>query len=258
MDYSHIIEDMTWSYSRITTFEDCPYCFYLTYIRRIKGEHQFFADFGSFMHLIIQKYLNGELNKTELVNYYLINFRKNVIGKAPSAKIFHNYFSQGANYLRTISRPDGNILGVEKEVSFKIGDNDFVGYIDAIVENDGITLIDNKSRDLKNRSTRKKPTKSDKELDKYLRQLYIYSIPVENEYGAAPRFLEFNCFRSNTVIREPFNNNEYEKAKQWATEVIDTIKCETEWKPKIEWFKCKYLCDHCSDCDYFRMFGGDK
>lgn len=73
MKYSHIIDEMTWSYSRITAYEDCPYRFYLKYIKKIKGVRHFFSDYGSFMHLIIQKFLTGELKKSELVGYYLTN-----------------------------------------------------------------------------------------------------------------------------------------------------------------------------------------
>lgn len=257
MNYSHIIDDMTWSYSRITAYEDCPYRFYLKYIKKIKGIRHFFSDYGSFMHLIIQKFLNGELAKEELVGYYLTNFRKNVVGKAPSQSIFQNYFRQGLDYLSTIEMPKDEILGVEKEISFQIEDRKFIGYIDKVSRSDGIDITDNKSRALKERTQRKKPTKSDEELDEYLKQLYIYSIPIEQEYGELPKRLIFNCFRTKNLIVEPFKNQAYEDTKKWALDTIHTIAKESEWKPNVEWFKCKHLCDVCNDCEYYQMFGGD-
>lgn len=258
MNYSHIIDEMTWSYSRITAYEDCPYRFYLKYIKKIKGVRHFFSDYGSFMHLIIQKFLTGELKKNELVGYYLVNFRKNVIAKAPSQNIFNNYFNQGIEYLKNIELPDDEIIGVEKEVSFQVGGKDFIGYIDEVSTSDGIKITDNKSRALKPRSKRKKPTKTDEELDKYLRQLYIYSIPIECEFKELPKWLSFNCFRTQTIITEPFDNEAFERTKKWALVTIETISKEEKWKPNIEWFRCKNLCDVCNECEYYQMFGGDQ
>ncbi|MGN1156970.1 MAG: PD-(D/E)XK nuclease family protein, partial [Agathobacter sp.] len=63
MNCSHIIDDMVWSYSRITSYETCPYRFFLTYILKLEKKRLFFSDYGSFIHSIIEKYLNGELKK---------------------------------------------------------------------------------------------------------------------------------------------------------------------------------------------------
>lgn len=258
MQYSHIIEDMTWSYSRITAYENCQYRFYLKYIKKTKGVRHFFSDYGSFMHLIIQKYLIGELKKEELAGYYLMNFRRNIVGKAPSQKIFNSYFQQGLIYLKNIAPIKEEIIGVEKEVSFNLRGREFIGYIDKVSWNNGIIITDNKSRSLKPRSNRKKPTKSDIELDEYLRQLYIYSIPIEKEFHELPKHLVFNCFRTQTEISEPFNIETYEQTKQWAWNTIEKIANEDKWKPNIDWFRCQHLCDVCNQCEYYKMFGEEK
>lgn len=259
MKCSHIISGMTWSYSRIMAYEDCPYKFYLKYIYGLKGNRQFFSDYGSFMHLIIEKYMNGELNKGDLVGYYLTNFRRYVVGTAPNRTIFTNYFNQGMDYLKNIKSISEEVLGVEKEISFTISDKNFVGYIDLVSKNgNDIYITDNKSRALKKRGTRKKPTKSDKELDEYLRQLYLYSISVQNEYGVLPKELRFNCFRINDLITEPFNVEDYESTKKWAINSIEKITEESDWNPNIDYFKCSYLCDCNIHCEYFQMFGGDS
>lgn len=258
-NYSHIISDKSWvwSYSRITAYEDCPYRFYLKYIKKLKGVRHFFSDYGSFMHLIIQKFLTGELKCSEIVGYYLTNFRRNVVGRAPNQNIFNNYFQQGLEYLKNAEMPSGEIIGVEKEVSFDLKGKEFIGYIDMVSRNQGIDIVDNKSRALKPRSNRKKPTISDEELDKYLRQLYIYAIPIEKEFNECPRNLCFNCFRTQTNIVEPFNKKVYEDTKKWALDTIENITKEEQWKPNIDWWKCRYLCDVCNECEYYQMFGGD-
>ena len=93
------------------------------------------------------------------------------------------------------------MVGVEKKVDFVVNGIPFVGYIDFLGEKDGdLYVVDNKSRILKPRSSRAKPTKADEELDAYLRQLYIYSAAVEEEYGKTPKSLCFNCFRDKLFI----------------------------------------------------------
>lgn len=93
----------------------------------------------------------------------------------------------------------------------------FIGYIDFLGELDGsLYVVDNKSRVLKPRSKREKPTKTDEELDAYLKQLYLYSAAVEEEYGVRPCKLCFNCFRTDTFIEEPFLDKDYEGAKPMA------------------------------------------
>lgn len=246
---------MVWSYSRISAYENCPYGFFMKYIKKLKGKRLFFSDYGSFIHQIIQKYLTGELRKEELVDYYLSTFRRSVIGKAPSSTIFKNYFSDGIKYLETIPPLGEELIGVEKKVSFSVGDKPFVGIIDKVSRtSEGICITDNKSRALKERSGRRKPTKSDEELDNYLRQLYLYAIAIENEFLEKPKYLIFNCFRTRKQIVEPFRDDDYEQTKVWALGSIKKITETDEWNPKLDAFKCRNLCEFCDLCEYFEMY----
>jgi len=206
------------------------------------------------MHKIIELYLKGELDKKDLASYYLENFRKEVKGYAPSRDIFKTYFEQGLNYLLHIDRfPYQLPLCVEEQLDFNIEDKKFTGIIDCIAKDDGLIIVDNKSRTLKPRSKRNKPTKSDEELDAYLRQLYLYSIPVKSTFHTYPARLEFNCFRTGELISEPFSEEKFEEAKQWALKMIDTITDNEDWSPKMDYWKCRYICDFSDSCEYFQM-----
>lgn len=253
MNYSNIISDFTWSYSRISQFEMCPYGFLLSYIKRVGKKHMFFSDYGSFMHKLIELYLRGFLEKEELIGAYVSGFRRNVRGKAPNGKIFKNYFDQGYDYLSKIDFPYLSPLGVEQRVYFSIGDKPFTGIIDCVAMDDGkLVILDNKSRALKPRSKRQRPTVSDAELDSYLRQLYLYSVPMEQLYHTYPDRLEINCFRTRQLISEPFHQEEFEKTKKWALTTIDMITENTDWAPKIDYWKCRYICDMSDDCCFFQ------
>lgn len=256
MSYSNIISSFTWSYSRLMAFEHCPYQFFMSYIKPHSKKPLFFSAYGTFLHKIIEKKLKGELQKEELTAYYLTNFQKEVTGRAPNKEIFQSYFNQGLEYLQNMDFPYPTPLAVERRVDFFIGDKPFTGIIDCVAEDEGgIIILDNKSRTLKPRSARKKPTKSDLELDEYLRQLYLYSIPIQTEYHQYPKRLVFNCFRTGNVISEPFQESALENTKCWALQTIEKITNHEDWGPNMEYWKCRYLCDHSHQCEYQLMNG---
>lgn len=254
MNYSHIISDFTWSYSRLAQFESCPYAFLQNYIAHTEKQPLFFSDYGSFVHKLLERYLSEELKRDELPIAYLSEFQKSVCGKAPSKEVFQNYFEQGLAYLRELCFPYQNPLFVEYRTSFQIEQIPFTGIIDCVVKDgDDIVIVDHKSRALKPRSARKKPTKSDEELDAYLRQLYLYCIPIKDLFRIYPKRLEFNCFRTGQLISEPFSGKAFEAAKEWAVNAVKTITENEDWSPKIEYWKCRYLCSFCAECEYFAM-----
>lgn len=257
VSYEPLIRDMVWSHSRIKAFDDCPYRWYLKYVRypKAKKKEMFFANYGKFVHELIASFYSGEKSREELEAEYLRDFRAHVKAYAPNRTVFKNYFVDGLNYIRRLQKPKNKVLSVENKVEFQIGNIPMIGYIDRLEEDqDGrILVIDNKSRTLKPRSHRSKPTKTDEELDQYLRQLYLYSIPVQDQFGKPPDKLCFDCFRSQLFIEEPFNEMASENAKQWVKDRVDEIAVETEFRPNMEYFKCRHLCEMQDYCDYFEL-----
>lgn len=204
------------------------------------------------MHSIMQQYLTGVLTKNELVPYYLTHFLTEITGKAPTQKIYQSYLEQGRQYLKTLSFPARKILKVEDEMHFEFAGHLFTGFLDLMSEDeDGkLYITDHKSRALKPRSNRSKPTQSDVELDKYLRQLYIYAHAVHSLYGRYPDYLEFNCFRTNTWICEPFSIERMQEVEEWARDLIKRITSESKWNAHLEFWFCKHLCDVAEECEY--------
>ena len=259
MGYDSIIADMIWSYSRITSFEDCPYRFLSHYVMRTEPEPRFFSDYGSFVHKLLGAYLSGELQESALAARYLTGFRENVRCAAPNEKVFSGYFRDGLEYLTSPGFPHDRILAVEQTYDFQVFGKPFTGVIDCVAETpDGIAVVDHKSRNLKPRSGRSKKTASDRELDKYLRQLYLYAIPVREVFGSYPARLQFNCFRERVWIDEPFVPEVFEGTKRWAFDLTERIERCEKWNPDIEFWKCRYICDCSGSCDYWKMFGGEK
>lgn len=242
---------MVWSYSRIGAFEDCPYRFFLKYIKLFKDDDRFYASYGSFMHKLLEQYYCGNLGVNEMLTRFLIEFSTKVRGDRPKAETVAKYVESGANYLRNFKPLPFKTVGVEKKVEFEINKIPFVGYIDLVCEkDDGLCIVDHKSRDLKPRSHRSKPTAKDIELDKMLRQLYLYSAAVFREYGEFPKSLCFNCFRTNTFIEEPFNIQTYNDVIRWATDAIHGIEDVEDFYPNTNFFTCRYICGVSDKCIY--------
>lgn len=263
VSYKPLIDGMTWSYSRIKSFEDCPHRWYLKYIRFPRAEQLdlFFASYGTFMHELIAEFYKGEKDALDVRLNYLSNYRNRVAMPAPSQKVANGYFESGLAYLKTIHPSEDKVVSVEERFSAEIGGTPFIGFIDRLDETaDGeLVLIDNKSRTLKPRSKRAKPTQMDHMLDEYLRQLYLYSEFVNKKFGKYPKNLCFNCFREQTLIKEPFDPAKLDEAKAWAKENIAKISEETRFRPDVEWFKCHHLCEMRHLCDYYDInFGNER
>lgn len=251
ISYKPLIDEMLWSYSRIESFNDCPYRFFLKYIKKYKDSDKFYASYGSFMHKLIEQFYNGELTKDEMFIKFLTDFSSEVKGVRPKDTTVQKYIEAGCEYLNGFSEFPFNMIAVEKRVEFTIGKYSFIGFIDYLGEKDGkLYIVDNKSRDLKPRSGRVKPTVKDMELDDMLKQLYIYSVAIEQEYGVLPEALCFNCFRTGVFIKEQFDKEKYEEAKQWALDSIERISHAEDFEPNRDFFSCFYICGVSDHCEY--------
>ena len=255
--YKPLIQDFTWSYSRIEAFYSCKWKFFLRYIRGLQEEDTFFASYGSFMHRIIERFYKGDIAQDEMVIEFLTRYGKFVKGQKPANVSGSVYIQKGIEYLRSFKPFPFDMVAVEKRLNFLLDGIPFTGIIDYLGEKDGeLYIVDNKSRDLKPRSGRKTPTTKDRELDDMLRQLYIYAVAIEQEYGKLPSALCFNCFKNDQFIIEPFNSQKYEEAKRWAVDSIHFIEDNMEWDTdEPDYFKCNYLCGLHNQCDIF--LGGD-
>lgn len=252
MRYDTIIGEMVWSYSRLTAFENCPYQWMLHYIYGEQDEPKFFTEFGTLNHHLLQKYFSGEVSKKDLLPLFIKGFVDDIHSDPPNANIFKSYFEQGYNYYKFFSFPERKILAVEKNFQFEFAGKPFTAFVDLLSadESGALYITDHKSRVLSARSGRKKPTKSDKVLDNYLRQLYIYAYGIHEKNGVWPDYLEFNCFRSNEIICEPFRLERMEEVEAWACDTIRKITQADEWAPALNFWFCKYICGISDQCEY--------
>lgn len=249
--YAPLLRDMTWSYSRVKTYENCPHKFYLRYILERKPSSAFFAEYGSFVHHLLEKYYKGKIKRSELPSEYLAGFYDNVKSKAMSGKVFSSYFGDGLRYFREFVPVEGGIVKAEGQITGEIDGLTFTGIVDLTVDDgEDLMIVDHKSRAVKPRSTRGKHTKSDEELDELLTQLYLYVPLIEKVYGRRPKWLAINSFRTGTFIKEEFDEEKYQAAKEWFKKGVETIMSDENFDPEPEFFKCRNLCEMCGHCEY--------
>lgn len=273
--YDMILSDpeFVWSYTRIKQFADCEYAWMLKYLEDEPSHELFFGQFGSFMHEIYRQILVGELDPKDAKETYLTYFCSNVTAKAPNEKIFQKYFYDGlraSEFAPVITDAFTNgytVVDSELKVDFDFAGYNFVGFIDLLLEdtNGNLIIVDHKSRTLKPRSNRAKPTKSDEMLDEYLRQLYIYSEAVRQTFGKLPKELWFHCFRNGedddenvekVLIKHEFDSAMFESTKLWVTDIIEKIKNTDVWHPNCDTFYCTHLCGCHDSCEYYSMMKG--
>lgn len=265
--YSFILDDLEWSFSKLQCYNRCPYNFYLEYIKRIPKVENGFAQYGSFCHDLLERYANGELMEFELLQKYKDDFHIYVTEHFPYNKysdIRDTYYDGGYTYFESFEGfNDLKILEVESKTNFNIGKYRFVGIIDLVTKNDDgtIDIIDHKSKDLKTprKSRWESPEERVKtELYEYIRQLYIYSIPIIEKYKKHPKNLIFNCFRKQNWIKTPFDINDYEESKQWALDTIERIYSDEKMNERYEKsYFCENICSARHYCSFTSKYIGE-
>jgi len=246
-----------WSYSRLQQFHSCKYGWLLKYVFEVPQRRLFFSEYGKLMHELIAGALSGALTWRAAEAEFIRRFHGvlqcqehwKCFGRTGSIKA--GYFMDGLRYLQSSGATLEELqpLAVESYVEFEVEGHPFCGYIDLIARDTtgAITIVDHKSRALKERGGRR--VKSNALLDEYQRQLYLYSIPVAEQFGP-PEYLAFNCFRSGVLISEPFSQAAFEETIAWALRTIEDILLETDWLPCEDMWKCRYLCDVAGECEY--------
>lgn len=252
--YRPLIEDMTWSYSRITCFDDCPYRWFMKYILGTKEEPRFYASYGSFMHKLHERYYKGEITKEEMKTKFLFDFSSQVAGRRPSERTVASYIDKGVNYLDNFKELPYELVAAEDTIHFNLDGIPFIAIVDYVGKDEnGFIVVDNKSRELKPRSNRKKPTKNDLEIDEMLKQLYIYAEAIKSKYGEYPTRLCFNCFKNQQFIEEQFDEEKCKETAEWVKKKIASIESSEsgDFYPNVEFFGCYYLCGYSDECCYW-------
>lgn len=235
-----------YSFTKLSSFNNCKYGYKLTYIDHCKGIGNCFSSYGSHVHSIMERYAKGELNLWDLPSVYEWEFDSAVPESFPKSRFCKDmrklYYEQGLTFLNNFSGYDEiDILGVEETFEYPIDDWIFTGVIDLIIrDKDGKLIV----QDYKSKSA----FKNKAEQAEYARQLYLYSLYVKEKYGKYPDLLRFVMFRKENIIDIPFNAAGADEAVGWAKETVKKIRECEDFSPSCEEFFAENLCNHREYC----------
>ena len=229
-----------YSYSQLTTFEECPYAFYLQKLDKDIDKNDFvenpFAQQGTLIHDLIDQWAKGKIKAEDLAKEYSRRYPKEVdSSRWPAFLAAKGYaektYNDGLKYFTSFNKFAGyTIAATEQKFRIKLCDRPFVGVVDMILT-DNLTgeaiILDHKRKSL---STFKREEKT------IYRQQYLYANYFLQEYGCFPDILQFNLFLENgTVMEKKFSEKEYEETMKWAEE---TIKKMEEFDV-FDWYETK-------------------
>lgn len=170
--------DAIWSYSKIGTFRQCQYEYYLSRIRKIKGENNIYNVCGTYAHDILEGLYNGYIEYENMCNKFEENFLEVEISdykfssdENKNKKMRDKYKFSLMHFFNNHNMVSNKVL-TEKEIWVDINGNIFIGYIDAIHKEDDVFII----TDYKTSSIEEYKGEKLKEKQK---QLLIYALSLK-------------------------------------------------------------------------------
>jgi len=260
-EYKEEIDKMRWSYSRLSSYQNCPYEFFLKYIVKAPDIYQeegnFYAELGSYVHSILEMVFKGELSIDDAGTYYYEHYDENVFYTTKQS-IMNKKYEACADYFAEVDfswLKDFDILGVELECTTEIGGHSFVGYLDLVLRNKetgAIILMDHKSAAYPFSEKTGNLLKSHKKtFDGYKRQMYTYCKMTYERFGQYPETICWNHFAAGGKYAEiEFSLDDYMEAMGWIKESIEQIEREEEFPPNLNYFYCTQLCNFRNSCEY--------
>ena len=248
-----------YSFSALTSFEECPAMFAMTYLAdpKIEENNNAFAEYGTLCHDLFDKYAKGELCDFELASEYESRYPDEVVHNFPPypKNYAEKVYNLGLQYFQEFEGfgDQYEIVASEQMFETTICGHKFKGIIDLILRNtvdDTIVIVDHKS---------KSASGMKKDFSTYVKQLYLYSVYVKETYGKYPSLLRFNVFKENKFFDEVFSEKKLQEVIQWMDDIVMRIEMEDEWEatPPGEYF-CRWICGYSTLCPSSPIADFDK
>lgn len=232
-------DNHVYSYSQISSFDECPYSFYLQRIEKIKVlASNAWAERGTLIHDILDKWAKGILKKEDMIPEYERRYGDEVVTAFPpfmkdqTAKAYKS----GIDFLENFDEFKGyKVVSAEEKfiIDLPLPDGtsrQFTGIVDLILRKewtDELVICDHKSK------SADAFKKAEKDMWK---QQYLYSQYVYEKYGEWPVELMFHLFGDlGSKPVKPFDLTEFRDSVKWAGENILKMESFTT----LDWLTCK-------------------
>jgi hypothetical protein len=252
-EFDFILDSLKFSFSSTKTYETCHYAFKLTYIEALERGNNFYGQYGSFVHLILEKYFKDELDFFELEDFYKDHYYEHVQSQPPAFQpnIAEDYYNKGLEYFSNFSfdKSKYNILLVEDALYPSIGDLKFIAKPDLILQEKetGKNIL----VDFKTANAYKNGKLDKKKMAEYMKQFLIYAWSIWSEMHVEINEINvwfINCGKIEII---PVDVVEEQMAIKWFTDTIEKIKQDDSFPPNVSSsFFCSQLCSVSEQCQY--------
>lgn len=239
-------EDHVYSYSQLSSFDQCRYGYYLQRIEGLQEEtSNAFAERGSLIHDLLDQWAKKILTKEDMIAEYERRYSEEVKTAWPRKLAAQGYaqkaYDTGIQFLESFDEFDGyEVLSAEEafKVDLPLTDGTtrpFAGIIDMMLKEKSsgdLIICDHKSKSLQ--SFRKSE-------DEMYRQQFLYSTYVKLKYGKYPDRLLFHLFNeAGCKPQRLFSLDEYDSTIAWASKQIKSM----EDSSVLDWLMCKEKADY--------------
>ena len=159
---SELADGHVYSYSQLSSFNECKFGFYLQRIEKVPTVSNGFSEQGTLIHDILEKWAKGELARDELETEYIRRYPEEVVTAFPRMLAARGYtektYDQGLMYFRFFDEFKGyKVVSAEEKfiIDLPIKDGStrpFVGIVDLVLRDEstgGLVVCDHKSKSLK-------------------------------------------------------------------------------------------------------------
>lgn len=246
--YDFILDNMIYSFSRVNSFSNCPHGWELYYIFGEEQVNGFFGQFGTFCHLILEKFFKNELEIWELTTFYEDNYFENVTEFPPPYPrgMEDTYYQRGYDFFDNLDfdKSKWKILGIEETFEVEIEKYKVIVKPDLRLQNietEEMFIFDYKSSDVEKKDEFEK---AKKQISFYILAFLLHS-NIRINKGA------IWAIRTGELIDFIITDEDLENAKKWFLEEIEKIKSEKNFnKGKVSKYFCDYLCGSRDICKY--------
>lgn len=274
-----------YSYSKISSFHQCPYDWYLAYIKKNRSADNVYGILGTEIHESYELMTQGKRTKQEAIDSFDKAFNECMENglSFPTENSGGKYYKDIIHSFKTFENFKDKEMLQELEFNYTFCGLEFVGYIDLVLidhKNKTIQILDWKSSS--------KFSKKDLESSKVF-QLILYSMVIKDalgeEYedykvlnptfymlkycrvrGASGRLktiercdiTEDDEYISPLLVEVQYNTKMVEALKQYVVNTyfelsFKDVDDEKDWIPEnINVFFCKNLCGR--NCKYYKQY----
>lgn len=254
-EYGFILDNMNFSFSSVSTFENCNYAFKLTYIDAEERVNNFYGQYGSFIHLIMEKFFDGELDYFEMASYFEDNYDKQITIFPPAfqGQIYDTYKEKGKKFFENFSfdRNQYDTLIVEDSIYLAVDGYKAIAKPDLLLK-DKTTgkhiLIDFKTANV----YKPNGTLDQKKMNGYMKQFLLYAWAIEQDRGIVVDEIHvwfINC--NGKVEKASVDQQAMVENLEWFKNSLNNIVNEGNFEPNnTNKFFCQNLCSVSGKCEF--------